>query len=138
MQQKRSFLNNDPWTNSKFNFSEIGTDLDTPMEMGPPLNEIDFENGHEIVTSTQDEENEMKYAMQKGEMGIDTILNGEQAASIANGAERALVSSRIVNTFSKRWPNARVPYEIESSFTQRERADIARAVEEIQNKTCVR
>ena len=106
--------------------------------MGPPLNEIDFENGHEIVTSTQDEENEMKYAMQKGEMGIDTILNGERAASIATGAERALASSRIVNTFSKRWPNARVPYEIESSFTQRERADIARAVEEIQNKTCVR
>ena len=138
MQQKRSFLKNDPWTNSKFNFSEIGTDLDTPMEMGPPLNEIDFENGHEIVISTQDEENEMKYAMQMGEMGIDTMLNGEQTASIANGAERVLVSSRMVNNFSKRWPNARVPYEIESSFTQRERADIARAVEEIQNKTCVR
>ena len=62
--------------NFKFNFSETGTDFDKAMEMGPPLNEIDFKNGHEIVPITQDEENEMKYAIQKGlEMGIDTMLN---------------------------------------------------------------
>ena len=103
--------------------------------MGPPLNEIDFENGHEFVTITQEEENEMKYAIQKG---LDTNLNAEQTASIANGTERTLVSSRNIFTMGKRWPNARVPYVISNSFTQRKRAVIARAFEEIQNKTCVR
>ena len=109
------------------------------MRKGRHLNEIDFENGHKIVPSTQDEEKEMRYAIQWGfQMGFDSMLNAEQATSISNGTERALLSSRNVNLMMKRWPNARVPYEIESSFTERERADIAWAVEEIQNKTCVR
>ena len=118
----------------KLNFSETGTDSDKAMEMGPPLNEIDFKNGHDIVT----EEKEMKYAMQEGVAILDTMLNAEKSAFIANGTERALVSSRNASPNGKRWPNARVPYVISSSYTQRQRAIIARAFEEIQNKTCVR
>ena len=119
-------------------------ELDKGIGAGRPLDDTDFANGNKVDTAVEKGMNPIQDAIENsGEFEGDIKLNAEQAAIIANGSEKALMSLRAATTinyhkWTKSGSTARVPYVLSSSFSSSERANIARAVSEFQSKTCIR
>ena len=119
-------------------------ELDKGIGAGRPLDETDFANGNKVDTAAEKGMNPIQDAIENsGEFEGDIKLNAEQAAIIANGTEKALMSLRAATTvnyhkWTKSGLTARVPYVLSSSFSSTERANIARAISEFQSKTCIR
>ena len=119
-------------------------ELDKGMGAGRSLDETDFANGDKLDTNVEKGMNPIQDAIENsGEFEGDIKLNAKQAAIIANGTERALMSLRAATTvnyhkWTKSGSTARVPYVLSSSFSSTERANIARAISEFQSKTCIR
>ena len=119
-------------------------ELDNGIGAGRPLDETDFAFGDKVDAAVQKGMNPIQDAIENSEeFEGDIKLNAEQAAIIANGTEKALMSLRAATTvnyhkWTKSGSTARVPYVLSSSFSSTERANIARAISEFQSKTCIR
>jgi len=65
----------------------------------------------------------------------DMVLSPEQQQALHSGDTEKLVFG---SKTRGRWPNARVPYQIESSIDSKTRASIMKAIEQYHKHTCLR
>ena len=99
--------------------------------------EIDLE--HEIP----DGENPLNDAHERGKgFQGDLVLTEEQAATFKSGNATALLEMRQVilkNHWPRKGDHIMIPYTINATqFSSKERANIARAIEEFEKHTCFR
>ena len=89
-----------------------------------------------------EDEDPVEDAMEKGDgFQGDMDLTPEEAEIIINGTENDSISMRSVLK-EKHWPrvgsNVKIPYVISGKYSEKERANIARAFEDFENNTCLR
>ena len=113
---------------------------------GGNITEQDFENGRKI-----DLETEIRIGTNPLARAIDTYGGGNYEGDIMLNAEQLLIltggrrslDERLLS-FARHWPRdglvVNVPYTIEDwdNFSINEKANIARAIEEYADKTCIR
>ena len=108
------------------------------------LQKKDYINGENIDEDTElsEDEDPVEDAMEKGDgFQGDMDLTPEEAEIIINGTENDSISMRSVLK-EKHWPrvgsNVKIPYVISGKYSEKERANIARAFEDIETNTCLR
>ena len=105
--------------------------LDGP---GQPLTPENFQDAWDVSNDNQAHE-EFSPNLYEG----DIQLSDEERAAVNEG-----VSLRnVINTDEKKWPKdsdgyVRIPYKVDAGFSKKTRDDIARAILEINGKTCIR
>jgi hypothetical protein len=120
---------------SYFLFSHFkGHGIDPGEAKGSPINITDFVAGDAFI----EEDDGVDHVMEAIENGIDyegdMVLTNEQL-DLHKG--RAATSQ-----LDKKWPKVgdmvQIPYVISSSFSQRDRNVIAKALQQYESKTCLR
>ena len=124
-------------------YISLDTDLDKGIGAGRPLDETDFANGDKVDMNAQNGDPLQDLMETSGLFEGDIILSDEEIAEMSNNTEEALNGYRSATTrrdrkWKKRGSTVQVPYVLSSSYDEKERAYISRAIKEYQSKTCIR
>ena len=124
-------------------YISLDTYLDTGIGAGQPLDETDFSNGDKIDMNAQKGDVLQHLMENSGLFEGDIILSDEEIAQMSNTTVEVLNGYRSATTrrdlkWKKRDSTVQVPYVLSSSFDEKERAHISRAIKEYQSKTCIR
>lgn len=105
--------------------------------IGHPLEEDDgkflFDEASELFDPNKDVDVFEGDHFEGDIFGVSVSSLGE----FVNDSDELLVRNAVVNNFQK-WPGGRIPYVISSSFSQRDRTILYRAMKEFEKHSCIR